>query len=186
MSRPVLPLFAVSSLALAQWSCGAADSLSPELPFEAGTADAAPDQTTFDQSSPPVQDASPESAADASTPPDASTHDAQDAMPYYDGPVPDTGAHATKSCTSAGGLLCTEARWELCPIGFEPVAAGDGHFNCGYTHDGWCCQPAPMSSCTMSGAANCVPNACTGCFAPSPNSSLQCEPGRACCVDMCN
>lgn len=98
--------------------------------------------------------------------------------------VPDTGVALAPSCSTAGGVLCTAARWDLCPVGFEMVAAGTGHWGCG--DDGWCCQAAPVSTCSMSGTATCVPGACTDCFAPSPDPGLACETGRTCCVDMCD
>ncbi|MBI5532711.1 MAG: hypothetical protein HY898_08360 [Deltaproteobacteria bacterium] len=186
MSRTSYLLVVCSCVLVGAPGCGAKDTLSPDSPVEAGAAGAAgtggasfdaavQDHATADQHIPPPQEAGP----DVAPPP-------PDAQPIYDGAVPDTGVHTTKSCAAQGGALCTNARWELCPIGFEPIAAGDGHFNCGMTHDGWCCVAAPTSSCTMSGVANCVVNACTDCFAPAPDKSLTCEPGRACCVDMCN
>jgi hypothetical protein len=184
MSRTTLVLAACAAIAVLAQACGAADSLLQTNPVEAGAAEATTDASTPDQGgtdttvTPP-----PEASPEVSKPP---VEAAPDVPVIYDGPTPDTGTHATKGCLAQGGVLCTEARWELCPAGFEPVAGADGHLNCGMSHDGWCCQAAPVTSCSMSGQANCVVNACTGCFAPSPDKSLACEPGRACCVDMCN
>jgi hypothetical protein len=186
MSRTSYLLAVCSCVLVYAPGCGAMDSLSPDPPVEADAADAGDsssdaavqDQATADQYVPPTPDA----ATDAS---DASPG-LLDALAIYDGTIPDTGVQTTKSCTAQGGALCTEARWVLCPIGFEPTSAGDGHFNCGTTQEGWCCVAAPVSTCSMSGAGNCVVNACTGCFSPVSDTSLTCEDGRACCVDMCD
>jgi hypothetical protein len=171
MSRLGLPL--VAALACLQPACGAADSLSPDLPVEAGAAADAPAAD---------QHAQPEAAPDGTAPGDAGP----EAWPLFDGAVPDTGIVTTKECMAQGGALCTADRWDLCPPGFEPVAADEGHAGCGNFNQGWCCQAAPVTSCNMAVAANCVPDACSGCFVPSPDTSLVCEPGRACCVDLCN
>lgn len=96
-------------------------------------------------------------------------------------PVPDGGA-PTASCVSAGGVLCTRYRWEICPIATEPVPGADPHLACG--QGGWCCRPAPPSTCSWSGQGNCVPGACTGCWATVPG--LTCEAGRVCCQDICD
>jgi hypothetical protein len=98
---------------------------------------------------------------------------------------PDTGAPLTDTCASVGGKFCTAVRWELCPIGYEPSDKGDGHFGCG-TIQGWCCVPAPASSCTASGKGNCVPGGCTGCWTAVTDTSLSCESGRSCCIDNCD
>jgi len=95
--------------------------------------------------------------------------------------VPDAGAPTT-SCAAAGGLLCTPYRWEICPVGTEPVSGADPHRGCG--QGGWCCQAAPPSTCSQSGQGNCVPGACTGCWYPV--SGLTCEAGRVCCQDYCD
>jgi len=168
---PVLLLTALTA-------CGAADTLSTDPPFDAaaymdaatgtgGMAGHGGDPGPVDASKPP----------EAGSPPEAGPQkDAQ----------PDTGIPTTKSCSAAGGVLCTDARWLLCPAGYEPVAQGDGHFNCGKTNEGWCCQPAPPSSCSASGTANCVPGSCKGCFGPAPDPSLTCEADRSCCIDICD
>ena len=95
--------------------------------------------------------------------------------------VPDGGAPTT-ICASAGGLLCTPYRWEICPAGTEPVAGADPHLGCG--QGGWCCGAAPPSTCSQSGSGNCVPGACTGCWAAV--AGLTCEAGRVCCQDVCD
>jgi len=95
------------------------------------------------------------------------------------------GSHPelTPACELAGGELCTAERWEVCPVGFEPVA-GDGHQDCDTQGNGWCCQPAPASTCSQAEGANCVPGECTGCWADA-GEGLSCEEGRSCCVDNC-
>ncbi|MEO7094091.1 MAG: hypothetical protein ABI175_12630 [Polyangiales bacterium] len=98
---------------------------------------------------------------------------------------PDTGALLTETCAGAGGKFCTAVRWELCPSGYEPVGTGDGHYDCGKIQ-GWCCVPAPASTCSSSGKGNCVPGGCTGCWAKVEDPSLTCEDGRGCCIDMCD
>lgn len=173
--------FAPVLLLTALTACGAADTLSTDPPFDAAayldtgtTPDSGPDASGSGGMAGYGGDPGP---VDASKPPEAGPpHDAQ----------PDTGIPTTKACKNAGGVLCTDARWLLCPAGYEPVGEGDGHFNCGQTNDGWCCQEAPPSSCSASGSANCIPGSCTGCFDNAPDQSLACEQGRACCVDICD
>ena len=101
----------------------------------------------------------------------------------WDGPImiPDGGT-PTIACATAGGVLCTPYRWEICPAGTEPIAGNDPHQGCG--NGGWCCQLAPWSTCSQSGQGNCVPGACTGCWYPV--SGLTCEAGRVCCQDYCD
>jgi hypothetical protein len=95
--------------------------------------------------------------------------------------VPDGGAPTT-ACATAGGVLCTPYRWEICPGGTEPLAGADPHLGCG--NGGWCCVVAPPSPCSNSNAGNCVPGACTGCWTPVPG--YLCEAGRVCCQDYCD
>lgn len=97
----------------------------------------------------------------------------------------DTGTALTEACAAAGGAYCTNNRWELCPAGFEPLGAMDGHLGCGMI-GGWCCVPAPASTCSASGKGNCVPGGCTGCWMKVSDPSLACEDGRGCCVDACD
>jgi hypothetical protein len=59
--------------------------------------------------------------------------------------VPDGGA-PTAACATAGGVLCTPYRWEICPAGTEPLAGADPHLGCG--NGGWCCVVAPPSTCS--------------------------------------
>ena len=112
-----------------------------------------------------------------------------DVIPPADAPgdghvvVPDGGAPTT-ACANAGGVLCTPVRWEICPAGTEPVAGNDAHLGCGMSGSGWCCQLAPASTCSQSGQGNCVPGACTGCWAAVVG--LTCEAGRVCCQDVCD
>ena len=150
----------------------------------------------------PGPDAAVDGHADAVAPP----HDVGggDGHPHVDGPpqwdapqwdvllphdsqwdaivvVPDGGTPTT-ACATAGGVLCTPYRWEICPAGTEPVAGADPHLGCG--NGGWCCQLAPPSTCSQSGQGNCVSGACTGCWTPVPGYT--CETGRACCQDYCD
>jgi hypothetical protein len=86
-------------------------------------------------------------------------------------------------CEARGGT-CTEYRWVVCPVGTEP-AAGEGHEDC--PGGGWCCVPAPSSTCSSSGYTNCVEGErCTGCWAAPDDTSLTCEAGRVCCLDICD
>ncbi len=97
---------------------------------------------------------------------------------------PDTGATLTSACEAVGGVLCTPFRWEVCPAGYEPVDESDGHLSCG-SGLGWCCQAAPASTCSAEALTNCIPGKCTGCWQPALDETLTCEPGRACCQDVC-
>ena len=171
--------FAPALLLTALTACGAADTLSTDPPFDAAAyvdSGTGPDAIGTGGAAGYGGDPGP---VDASWP-------IPEASPQQDANVPDTGVPTTKSCKNAGGVVCTDARWLLCPAGYEPVAEGDGHFNCGKTNDGWCCQPAPTSSCSQSGSANCVPGTCKGCFGPAPDPSLTCEADRSCCIDICD
>ena len=86
-------------------------------------------------------------------------------------------------CEARGGT-CTEYRWVVCPVGTEP-AAGEGHEDC--PGGGWCCVPAPSSTCSSSGYTNCVEGErCTGCWGAPDDASLTCEAGRVCCLDICD
>lgn len=94
-------------------------------------------------------------------------------------------ADASSGCVAAGGT-CTGARWELCPVGTEPIDP-DPHRDCTAEMDGWCCVAAPDSPCTATAGVNCiVGTACTGCWAPPDGAHLDCEAGRVCCTDVCD
>ncbi len=129
-----------------------------------------------------VPDASVDGSEDSAAP------DAQPDVPGseagLDGGPPDTGTILTSACGLAGGVLCTPHRWDVCPVGYEPVDDGDGHLECG-SGQGWCCQPAPASTCSWAPVTNCIPVKCTGCWQPADDDTLTCEPGRACCQDVC-
>jgi hypothetical protein len=109
------------------------------------------------------------------------------ADPYGDWPtdLPTDWPYETSSeCEEAGGF-CTEARWVLCPPGYEPIDPGP-HHGCGDSGGtaGWCCVVAPPSECSASGTGNCIAaESCTGCWAPV---DLDCEEGRVCCQDICD
>lgn len=103
-------------------------------------------------------------------------------LPDVPGDVPGDGGRYPR-CESRGGT-CTEFRWEICPIGTEP-AATEGHEDC--PAGGWCCVPAPDSSCSSSGYTNCVEGErCTGCWGDPGVTGLFCEAGRVCCFDICD
>ena len=150
-------------------------------------------------------DAGADGHADAAPPQDGSGADR-----HFDGPAGDTlatdapgadapaqvdasrdgtvvapdGGEPTTACATAGGLLCTPVRWEICPAGTEPLGGADSHLGCGLSGSGWCCQLAPASTCSQSGQGNCVPGvSCTGCWGAVPG--LACEAGRVCCEDVC-
>ena len=149
--------------------------------------------------------------SDASSPPDAAPLDATPAEasspdlladstsgdgPTADIPVdgaavdsqifPDLSGDATLAfplCSGVGGF-CTPFRWEICPPSYEPVFP-NSHQDC--PSGGWCCVPAPPSTCSAAAAANCIKaGACTGCWGDAANKTLTCEPGRVCCNDICD
>jgi len=135
----------------------------------------------------------PDSSSDTASPPtetgvDGASDVAPDTSTLPDGigidvPPPDTGVPISGACKTAGGAVCTEHRWLICPKGYEPIATGDGHLDCG---DGWCCVLAPTSTCSSSGKGNCVVGECKGCWSKVADASLTCESGRSCCEDMCD
>ena len=97
------------------------------------------------------------------------------------------GDTATLACEAAGGT-CTDSRWNMCPVGTEPIDP-DPHRDCGSGTgtDGWCCVDAPTSTCSDAAGANCVVGTeCTGCWGPAEDTSLTCEAGRVCCTDICD
>lgn len=113
--------------------------------------------------------------------------------PAADGPVADQGggldlklsgdAALFPKCSAKGGL-CTKHRWVVCPVNYEPIHPGP-HQDC--TGGGWCCVKAPPSSCSAKAGVNCVyGNKCTGCWFPARDTTLTCESGRVCCMDMCD
>jgi hypothetical protein len=97
--------------------------------------------------------------------------------------VPDTGTALSAECGAAGGTLCTEYRWRICPAGFEPVSSTD-HYACGKA-GGWCCRPAPTSPCAASGLGNCIPTCPLDCWQPVTDTTLTCDGTRKCCRDVC-
>jgi hypothetical protein len=92
-----------------------------------------------------------------------------------------------KKCIDMGGV-CTNTRWDRCPLGTEPNSLGTDQLGCENQSGGWCCVDGPPSTCADSAQGGmCVPgDKCTGCFAAHPDSSLTCEAGRVCCVDICD
>lgn len=154
------PSRAIVALLLSLVGCGGTVA----TPTDGGTgADGAADTALLD------------AAVDTGAPPDGSIPDVT---------PPDTGVPLSAACAAAGGALCTEHRWTICPKGFEPIASGDGHLGC--ATGGWCCVAAPASTCSSSGRANCVPGACTGCWSKVTDPTLTCESGRSCCEDLCD
>lgn len=97
--------------------------------------------------------------------------------------VPETGTALTSECSAAGGVLCTNFRWNICPAGFEPVSSTD-HYACG-TAGGWCCRPAPASPCASSGLGNCLPSCPLDCWQPVTDTTLTCDGTKKCCRDVC-
>lgn len=93
-----------------------------------------------------------------------------------------------QKCVDLGGV-CTESRWLPCPRGME-IRSLEDQGGCEKKWDGWCCIPAPPSTCSDEGSGVCVPGECTGCFAPVsehlPKPYPTCEAGHSCCVDVCD
>lgn len=166
----LLPLLFASAL----FACGG------DVDTPSGGADAAPDalaDVTVDSTSP---DAAPDTAADVAV--DSASPDvAPDVTP--DVTIPDTGTALTAACSAAGGSICTDFRWNICPKGFEPVSEKE-HYACG-TSQGWCCRPAPPSSCASSGIGNCLTTCPLDCWQPVSDSTLTCDGARKCCRDVC-
>ncbi len=107
--------------------------------------------------------------------------------PYGDWPtdLPSDWPYETASECEAAGGFCSGARWELCPVGYEYTGTGDGRLGCDV--GGWCCVPAPPSTCSASGWTNCVEgSACVGCWDDPGDPLLACEEGRVCCYDVCD
>ena len=177
-----LALVVVGALALAMAGCGERTTNRGQ---DAG-ADAATDGAHHNIDAPGPRDAGGGDVFQIDGPPQRDGLIA-DVLPPLDAQwdavvhVPDGGT-PTAACATAGGLLCTPYRWEICPAGTEPLAGADPHLGCG--NGGWCCVVAPPSTCSNSGAGNCVPGSCTGCWAPV--SGYMCENGRVCCQDMCD
>ncbi len=104
--------------------------------------------------------------------------------PYVsDAPIPDTGSPLNVTCAANGGLLCTPARWTVCPSGFEPIAQANGRADC----NGYCCQrEVSPSNCSAEGDSNCLQGSCNGCWQRNANAGLSCESGRVCCAYVCD
>lgn len=128
-------------------------------------------------------DVPPDTPADVPGDLGDSRPDAADAPADAPLDVPDTGVVVSAACASAGGVLCTRFRWDICPAGFEPVSASD-HLDCG-TAGGWCCRPAPPSSCAASGVGNCIATCPLDCWQPVTDTTLTCDGARKCCRDVC-
>lgn len=135
---------------------------------------------------------SPTGSTDTGVTSDGAGTDAADSAPLdafvpdaWPDAAPDTGTALTATCAAAGGALCTNMRWDICPAGFEPAAGTDPHLGCG-TGGGWCCIPAAVTPCSASGNTNCVAGTCTGCWMSVATTGLWCEPGRSCCQDACD
>ena len=94
------------------------------------------------------------------------------------------GASPYPECAAVDGI-CTDARWELCPNGTEPVDPNPNR-DCpgGEGAQGWCCVDAPPSTCSDDSSGNCiVGDSCEGCWAEV--QGYDCEDGRVCCEDIC-
>jgi len=145
--------------------------------------DTSTDQTT-DQQPDTEPDTEPDVAPD--TEPDSTADVPMDTPADWPTDIPaDWPVETSAECASAGGF-CTEVRWEICPAGYEPIDP-DPHRDCpgeGEGVIGWCCVVAPYSTCTASGAGNCVVGTtCTSCWGPV--TGYTCESGRVCCRDIC-
>ncbi len=180
-AAPTAPPVAITHLALvallALVGCGG--NVAETVPTDAA-ADSAADTLIA------TETGVPDTAGDSATPVDSPTPDTFTPVdgPTPDVPPPDTGVPLSPECKTAGGVLCTEHRWVICPKGYEPIATGDGHLGC--SGGGWCCVAAPPSTCSSSGKGNCVVGDCKGCWSKVTDPSLTCESGRSCCEDMCD
>lgn len=166
---------------------GCSGSVSEAPPSDASVLDASADSSRDTA----LADTSLDTAL-ADTSPDTALADTADTSPAdtsladsaaSDTPVPDSGTALSVACAAAGGSLCTDMRWRICPKGFEPVSPTD-HYGCG-TYDGWCCRPAPPSACASSGLGNCLPTCPLDCWQPVTDPSLTCDGSRKCCRDVC-
>lgn len=170
--------------------------------------DVVEEDTAIDETADPTPDAEPDASPDPSpdveedTAPDAEEDAGEDAGedaeedveedasmdPPDDWPtdIPADWPGDTSSACAAAGGFCTAYRWEICPIGYEPIDPSP-HRGCGGGGSiaGWCCVVAPYSTCSAFSGGNCVVGtSCTGCWGPV--SGYTCEPGRVCCEDICD
>ncbi len=159
---------------------------------DADAADVAEEDTAIDETVDVVPDAEPDAVPDAEE--DATPDAEEDAE--TDGPLDppedwptdnpaDWSVETSTACEAVGGF-CTAVRWEICPVGYEPIDP-DPHRGCGGGGGvaGWCCVVAPYSTCSAYAGGNCIPGtSCTGCWGDV--SGYTCESGRVCCEDICD
>lgn len=161
-----------------------ANDPSPDVDADA-TPDTPADSTTDPSDTAGDSDADPIEDTSADGDPDSTGDVTGD--PFEDWPTdlpPDWTEDTSPECDSAGGF-CSGARWELCPIGYEAIAGIDPNLGCDV--NGWCCVPAPPSTCSASGWTNCVAaSSCTDCWDDPGVAGLACEEGRVCCYDICD
>jgi hypothetical protein len=156
-----------------------------------GTIEPTPDPTP-DPTPEPTPDPEEDTTPDAEEDPEEDTEEdvEEDASmdPPDDWPTDlpgDWPVDTSSACSEAGGF-CTAVRWEICPVGYEPIDPSP-HRGCGGSSGiaGWCCVVAPYSTCSAYSGGNCVAGtSCTGCWGPV--SGYTCESGRVCCEDICD
>ncbi|MBN2496360.1 MAG: hypothetical protein JXR96_17330 [Deltaproteobacteria bacterium] len=122
-----------------------------------------------------MSDAGADRMSDAGADGDAGQADGEDSL--------------TPACREAGGVLCTEHTCVVCPAGTQPVASEDGpQLSLQCESLGWCCEPAPDTSCARSDTMTCRPwpyqeppfMECGHC-----DAELACPEGRVCCSANC-
>ncbi len=101
-----------------------------------------------------------------------------DAEVVVDAAPPDA---SLEKCGDFGGI-CTASDDAICPVGTRPLGDDTG-LDC----NGHCCVPDPPSTCNSNQTTNCsMMPACTGCWAPATDATLECDGGRLCCEWICD
>lgn len=167
--------------AMALVSCGG--ETTTDEPTDSSVADTRADGLVADSATDTKIDSSTTDSTAIDSTVDSSADSAAIDTGKPDVSVPETGTALTTECSAAGGVLCTNFRWNICPAGFEPVSSTD-HYACG-TAGGWCCRPAPASPCASSGLGNCLPTCPIDCWQPVTDTTLTCDGTKKCCRDVC-